>query len=52
MVLYVNLYIPRQQEGKKVSELNGSKHSPNLICSQSLRACIFDLLVWLPNSVL
>jgi hypothetical protein len=27
------------------SELNGDKHSPNLVCSQSLHAYNFDLLV-------
>jgi hypothetical protein len=32
------------------SELNGDKHSPNLVCSQSLHAYNFDLLVLFSTS--
>jgi hypothetical protein len=33
----------------KYSEPNGSKHSPNLVRSSTLRECSFDLLVSFPN---
>jgi hypothetical protein len=33
----------------KYSELNDSKHSPNLICSSFLRECSFNLLLSFPN---
>jgi hypothetical protein len=32
------------RERETVSELHGSKHSPNLICSQFIRECNFGLL--------
>jgi hypothetical protein len=31
--VYFNLYVPRQQAGRQMTEPNGGKHSLNLICS-------------------
>jgi hypothetical protein len=47
-VLYFNLYIDRRLEDKD-SGPNGSKHSLNLVCSLSLHARNFDLLVLFSN---
>jgi hypothetical protein len=44
--VYFNLYVPRQQREDRNCEPNGSKRSPNSVCSWSLRACKFDLLVF------
>jgi hypothetical protein len=42
--------VERRQETKD-SEMNGSKHSLNLICSQYDRECNFNLLQLFPNII-
>jgi hypothetical protein len=51
-VLYIVIFMfffLRGDMKVKDSELNGSKHSPNLICSYFLSECNFDLLLSFPN---
>jgi hypothetical protein len=44
------MFLNIMQEDKETeSELNGSKHSPNLFCSYPLHACNSDLLSVVPR---
>jgi hypothetical protein len=47
--LCFSLQVLREETGRQDFEQNGSKHSPNLICSLFLHECNFDLVVSFPN---
>jgi hypothetical protein len=47
--VYINLSIHGQQEGRQKTELNGIKHSPNLVCSYYFHVYNFDLSALFPN---
>jgi hypothetical protein len=52
MVLYILIIkiLEKRWKDKRVSKLNGSKHSLKLICSKLLCECNFDLLPSFPNT--
>jgi hypothetical protein len=50
LLFYLFIYYKRGDEKTNYSKLNGATHSLNLICSQFLRECNFDLLLSFPNA--